>query len=220
MGNDYGAGDEAPSHGVWVDGFAIDQYEVTNAMYRGCVDRLGCNPPRSSATSTRPDYYDNPTYDNYPVINVTWDDAKFYCERNGMRLPTEAEWEKAARGGLDNKEFPWGNEEPICAQGSKIGANFLDCHLGDTLPVGSFAANNYGLYDMSGNVWEWVADYFAPYDNGAANNPAGPSLGVERVVRGGSWNERDLIVRVARRGWSKPDNWNNVYGFRCARTRR
>ena len=152
MGSGDGDSDERPVHSVYLDAFWIDQTEATNKMYLICVDAGECWDPggiiRSSAEANS----------NYPV-NVSWDMAAAYCTWAGVRLPTEAEWERAARGGLQGAKYPWGDEEPSCQVGISNGAQFNNCS-GDSLEVKTFLPNGYGLYDMSGNVWEWVADWY------------------------------------------------------------
>ena len=164
MGYDDGDDDEKPERTVFLDAFCVDKYEVTNAQYRECVDAGGCNPPARTSSPGRLLYHDNPEFDNYPVIWVSWDDAQAYCEWSGKRLPTEAEWAKAARG-TDERLWPWGNSEP---DGSRVNLCDVNCtydwkesHLDDgylgTAPVGSFEAGKspYGVYNMGGNVREW-----------------------------------------------------------------
>jgi eukaryotic-like serine/threonine-protein kinase len=214
--------DEEPQHTVNLDGFYIDQYEVTNAQYEGCVDVGECDPPERSDSYTRDNYYGNSKYDDYPVINVSWLDADDYCAWRGARLPTEAEWEKAARGGLDGKLYPWGDT----FDGDRV--NFCDsnCELdwanpeyddgyNDTASVGIYAPNGYGLYDMAGNVWEWVSNWYDVYPGGDPN--ASDYYGQEkRALRGGSWFNDGIFLRVASRGRYAPSNANFNLGFRCA----
>ena len=175
---------EEPAHEVYIDDFYIDRTEVTNAQYAVCVMQGKCTLPESSKSNTRTSYYGNAEYDNYPVIYVDWNQAMAYCEWRETRLPTEAEWEKAARGGLEGKNYPWGDEAPGCAKGAKNGAKFIDCPSMDSVEVSSFAPNGYGLFDMAGNVWEWVQDWYsAIYYSSQASwaNPLGPVSGDEHL---------------------------------------
>ena len=223
MGDAFGEGfpDELPVHNVCLSAFQMDIYLVTNAQYKACMDAGGCTAPGNITSATRPSYYGNPTYNNFPVINVSWPQANAFCTWAGGRLPMEAEWEYSARGGLSGQRYPWGNTAPVCTLLAVNGAQTWDCSLHDTMPVWSFAANGYGLYDMAGNVWEWVNDY---YDSGyylvsPQNDPPGLSSGVYRVFRGGSWlswNPTDL--RVANRDHQLPPSSQlGFLGFRCAK---
>jgi formylglycine-generating enzyme required for sulfatase activity len=159
--------------------------------------------------------------DTHPIVNVSWNDAKAYADWAGAALPTEAQWEKAARGG-DGRPFPWGFawDATKCANGSNSGAG--DTPRG-THPVGSFpaGASPYGALDMAGNVWEWCADWYDAdyYKNAATKNPTGPDTGTGRVLRGGSWIDYlyDGFVRTAHRdSLDFPDCWIDYVGFRCA----
>jgi formylglycine-generating enzyme required for sulfatase activity len=148
--------------------------------------------------------------------------AKTYCEWRGGGLPSEAQWEKAARGELQGMDYPWGNEKPVCEKGAQNGANFYDetgCNNTDTEPVGSYSPNGYGLFDMAGNVWEWVNDWDQSnyYGSSLASNPTGPGSGDTRLLRGGSWRSTTYYLRVAYRYHDlDPDYSSDFIGFRCA----
>ncbi len=223
MGSENGADREKPVHTVFLDAFYMDVYEVTNTRYAKCVSAGACQPPTNSASYTRTTYYSDTQYADYPVIYVTREMAKTYCEWRGGGLPSEAQWEKAARGGLQGMDYPWGNEGPVCEKGAQNGAKFDDnagCNDTDTDPVGSYSPNGYGLFDMAGNVWEWVNDWYSEnYNNSSnGNNPTGPVSGDLKVLRGGSWGDDDWhYLRVAVRFGANLDNsFYTIIGFRCA----
>jgi formylglycine-generating enzyme required for sulfatase activity len=215
MGSDNGESDERPIHTVYLNAFWIDQYEVTNKQYKACVDAGTCEPPSSKNSYTHPSYYENSEFDNYPVIFVSWDKANRYCEVwvDGD-LPTEAQWEKAARG-TEAFTYPWGNDAP-----RKDLLNY-DQNIGDTTEIGIYTRGKspFSAYDMAGNVWEWVNDY---YQSGyytvlgdSASNPQGPSTGSARTLRGGSWRYDYASVRSSDRGAYSSDFTNFLTGFRC-----
>jgi len=215
MGSDNGSSDEQPVHEVNISSYYIDQYEVTNAAYKLCVDAGVCQPPIDASSATRVSYYGNSQFDNYPVINVGWNMSHAYCDWRGARLPTEAEWEKAARG-TDGHTYPWGENIDITF------ANYNGT-VGDVTVVGSYASGQspYGVYDMAGNVWEWTADWYSDtyYASSPTSNPLGPDSGQSRVLRGGSWNVNDYSVRSAYRGSGlDPAASFSSLGFRCSRS--
>lgn len=218
MGSDEGSDYEQPVHQVYLDAFYMDIYEVTNAAYKACVEEGVCTPPHNTSSSMRDSYYGNSEFDNYPVIYVGWNQANAYCEWRGASLPTEAQWEKAARG-TDDRTYPWG-EGISCNQ-----ANYYHGRehcVDDTTEVGSYESGKspYGIYDLAGNVWEWVADWYSEtyYQNSPSENPSGPSSGQYRVLRGGSWNYNDYVARSAYRNFYSPDDFIYDVGFRCARS--
>mgnify|MGYP001609032793 CR=1 FL=1 len=222
MGEDskrYAVGDPiyvyAPVHQVYLDGFYIDKYEVTVARYAKFLDPGKRSPPR---------FWNDVNLEAHgerPVIGVSWDDADSYCRWAGKRLPTEAEWEKAARGS-DGRKYPWGNDQPRQSLGSydPYGVRSWQGY-GTLAPVGSYEAGRspYGAYDMAGGVWEWVADWYDNkyYDRSPKSNPKGPEKGKERGVRGGSWRHPPELMRSAYRHHYQPTVLPFTYlGFRCA----
>jgi formylglycine-generating enzyme required for sulfatase activity len=216
MGSSSGEGDEVPVHEVCLDAYWIGQTEVTNAQYRACVDDGVCPPPLDRA------WFDDPAYDAYPVVEVTWDGATAYAAWIGGSLPTEAQWEYAARG-PEAWTYPWGN----AFDGERT--NFCDTNCdrdwrsaevndgyGQIAPVGSYpgGASWVGALDIAGNVWEWTADWYGSYPAESQTNPTGPESGESRVVRGGSWAESSYLLRTTYRDYDSPGSGSALVGFR------
>jgi formylglycine-generating enzyme required for sulfatase activity len=214
MGSDQGQENEQPIHRVWLDEFGIGRYPVTNQDYAVFLSQSGQAPPRfwSDAKFSAAEQ---------PVVGVTWDEAVAFClwlsEKSGrpVRLPTEAEWERAARGGVEGTLYPWGNEAPWKKQ-------FVGCDPVTDGParVGINEPNDFGLYDMSEGVHEWCSDYYDAnyYRSSPARNPQGPPSGQRRSSRGGSWRHKIKFSRCAARSSLPPSFKYADYGFRVAMT--
>ncbi len=212
MGHEQWDADEKPAHRVYLDAFYMDTYEVTTARYVLFMKETGREQPAQWKDV-------NPTTDGErAVVGVTWHDADAYCRHYGKRLPTEAEWEKAARG-TDGRMFPWGNEEP-----TRLHANFGSTWTGyeTLLPGGSLEAGKspYGLYELAGNAWEWVADWYDrdSYKSSPDRNPTGPSRSGSKVLRGGSWYDMLYDLRSTNRNYLGPKSTHFNLGFRCAQS--
>lgn len=232
MGDDESQPDEAPSHVIRIDSYFIDETEVTNGQYQQCVEAGACNPPSRSGATYHPAYFGDPSFDNFPVIFVNWFNARDFCGWRGARLPTEAEWEKAA--GFEptlaiRYVYPWGDEfdgtrlnfcDVNCTRDDR-NTDYDDGHR-DTAPVGSYPSGRspVGLFDMAGNVMEWVADWYDPryYAQSTDTNPLGPLDGEYKAIRGGSWLSSEDEVRVSGRGSYDPSVSRAHLGFRCAMT--
>jgi formylglycine-generating enzyme required for sulfatase activity len=200
--------DEEPAHNVTLKAFWIDKLEVTNAMFTLCVKAGACDLPQALKSGTRESYFNNPEFNDYPVVYITWAQASNYCTWAGRRLPTEAEWERAARGD-DFRTYPWGDERPDSSRGN------FNYFVGDTTKVGQFpaGASPFGVLDMAGNVAEWVNDYYDSnyYSQGVSMNPPGPgarSNFFARVVRGGTYQDAFIDIRLANRASVLGSNLN------------
>jgi len=200
-----------PAHPVTIDSFYMDRFEVTNKEYLKFCTETGHRLPEFWGLEV---YKSGPEFPDYPVTGVSQADAEAYAEWTGKRLPTEAEWEYAARGGLEDTEFPYGQE----ADRSKARYNNPAAEKGP-VRTGSFEPNGFGLYDMSGNVWEWVSDWFdgGYFSNSPVLNPKGPTFGDFKVFKGGGWHSGSSCTTVYRRN-ALPKYWVDIAGgFRCAR---
>ncbi len=208
-----GEPDESPAHNVYLDAFYMDTYEVTNQQYSACLADGACPSPKSNASLRNANYFGNPQFDQYPVINVNWEMAKAYCEWRGAELPTEAQWEKSARG-TDGRVYPWGND--ISCSNANYGGCVKDIAMVGSNPSGKSV---YGVYDLAGNVWEWVSDWYSAdyYSGMPAENPVGPGGGEMKVMRGGSWSDLASSARSSNRYGNDPKLFGDSVGFRCAR---
>jgi len=202
--------DWQPEHKVSVDAFYMDKCEVTNSQYFEFCTKTG-NPLPEFWGSQQ--FKCNLDYPDHPVIGVSFMDAVKYAQWAGKRLPTEAEWEYASRGGLSNYNYPWGNQ--IDSTLVNFGKKYKT-----TLKVGSFKPNGYGLFDMGGNVWEWTMDNYGPdyYANSPSQNPTGPNSGRFKVIRGGSWHSGAMCIQNYYRNGLPPSWVDFAVGFRCVKS--
>jgi formylglycine-generating enzyme required for sulfatase activity len=210
--------DEVPRHPVALSSFWIDRTEVTNAQLARCVAAGACTPPYPPALAVHEGYYEDPEYAGHPAINVDWQHGQSYCTWAGGQLPTEAQWEYAARG-PDERLYPWGDRPP-----DETLLNYAGI-VNNTAPVGLYAdgASWVGALDMAGNVWEWTADWYRPYSPAPQVNPSGPDQGIGHVLRGGSWYDdapfvrsvNRYVVREAYAEYGKPRSYGFGVGFRC-----
>jgi len=221
LGNMVEFNNEIPQHHVWLDSYWIDEHEVTFLMFVNFLNsrtekiKLSdwINDKMNDKIKSRDEHwFVAKEFENQPVFNVYWDGANEYCQWVGQRLPTEAEWERAAKGNLDQAIFPWGKEPPICDQEAKNGALFKSCEEREPNNVKSFNPNSFGLYDMSGNVWEWVSDWFGRYNDDSVDMKW-------KVMRGGGAASKIEYLRTTNRAPDIPKNPQftlDFVGFRCA----
>jgi formylglycine-generating enzyme required for sulfatase activity len=208
MGAEDGLKDARPLHRVYLSSYWLDKYEVTNARYRRCVEGGGCTPPKDRQA------FDDLERAQHPVTNITWNQARSFCQWQGRRLPTEAEWEKAARG-TDGRRYPWGNDWNIVKSrvSNAVAADAIES-------VGRQAASSspYGVVDLIGNASQWVKDWYAEdfYQSSPTRDPQGPLRGSFRVLRGGEWNEKPSNLQSSYRGWDEVTYWGPTLGVRCA----
>jgi formylglycine-generating enzyme required for sulfatase activity len=233
MGSEELGDDERPAHQVYLDGFWIDRYEVTNARFARFMAATGYQTEAethgwgwvwkgSEWEEIEGANWRHPSGPNssiegkmdYPVVLVSWKDADAYCRWAGKRLPSEAQWEKAARG-TDGRRYAWGDEFDSAKTNTK------ESKQGDTTPVGSFSPQGdslWGVSDITGNVWEWVADWYDSdyYSQAPSTNPPGPASGTHKVLRGGSWSFDEVYARTPFRYNIRPDYTYDFAGFRCS----
>jgi len=210
--------DEVPPHLVTLSDFWMDQTEVSNAQFARCVAAGACRPPFEAVLERHQGYYEDPERGDYPVLNVNWLHGHDYCAWVGGALPSEAQWEYAARG-PESFTYPWGDDPP-----DETLLNY-DKNLGDTAPVGSYPAGASwcGALDMAGNVYEWTNDWYLVYPAEAQVDPTGPERGIGHVLRGGSWYDNHEFVRAANRyviseayrDYFAPSGHGFNIGFRC-----
>ncbi len=197
--------DDRPAHTVRLDAYWMDATEVTHAAYAEFVTTQSHRPPYHWLDGDLPE-----RLERYPAYNVDWHDARAFCEWKDKRLPTEAEWERAARGNLEGARYPWGDEKP-----DRDKARFST--QAGPAPVAQHSPNGFGLYDMAGSVAEWCNDWFERtyYSNSPLENPSGPWEGMYRIVRGGAWSDGPNRITVFFRNWIRPNQRTPNLGFRC-----
>lgn len=202
-GSEEGEADERPQKKIYLDEFLIDRYEVSNAQYAKCVSAKVCRKPAPQQGFDAPDQ---------PVYGLSWDMANTYCRWAGLRLPTEAEWEKAARG-TDGRKYPWGNEPPTPELAT------FSCKATTTVNSHPAGVSPYGAFNMAGNVAEWVSDWYSPsyYASAPAKNPTGPAKGEKKILRGGSYFSAPNKLSTTYRLWENPKYNYTPYGVRCAK---
>ena len=214
MGNEGNEANEKPAHEITLNAFYIGKYEITNRQYKAFIEATGLNSPTTWEEGNFADQFAD-----HPVTGITWEDAYAYCDWLGdatkkkYRLPTEAEWERAARGGLSGMKFPWGNDI------NKLRANYGKNFAEGTTPAGKIKSNELGICDMAGNAAEWVADWYSEdyYAQSPKDNPKGPDSGGSKVVRGGSWRNDPEEICVSIRKEEQPTSSSEYIGFRIVR---
>ncbi len=226
--------DEKPRKRVYVDAFYMDVHETTVAEYRQCVSAGSCKAAKVSSDKKRGPYYnwDKSGRDDHPINGVSWNDANSYCQWKGKRLPTEAEFERALRGGFEGRKYPWGNSSTPPSQYGNYADESAKRRFSDwtiikgyddgyagTAPVCRFSQNEHGLCDISGNVWEWCEDWYDKdfYNRMPARNPINRTKASNRVLRGGGWLAYPRYLRSSGRYWGNPADRNIYGGFRCSR---
>jgi formylglycine-generating enzyme required for sulfatase activity len=200
--------DDTPARKIRVRPFYLDQAEVTNQRYAAFLKATRRKPPFHWSKGALP-----AGKENFPVVNVTWEEAGAFCRWEAKRLPTEAEWERAGRGIAEGAQYPWGDRAPT-AKDARYDA------VDGPGPVCQFPKNYFGLCDMPGNVWEWVADWYGRdyYPSAAASDPQGPDKGIYRVIRGGSWFDQPKFLASSYRSWARPAERSPTIGFRCVKS--
>jgi formylglycine-generating enzyme required for sulfatase activity len=200
--------DDQPARRIIISPFYLDDHEVTNAQYAAFLKSTRHRPPYNWPSGRIP-----ASKEDFPVVDVSWDDASAYARWSGKRLPTEAEWERACRGLSEKTKYPWGNREPT-EQDARY--NVLD----GPGPVCRFPKNSFALCDMAGNAWEWIADWYEKdyYTRSPERDPRGPENGLYRVLRGGSWADHPKFLTCAYRSWARPAERSPNIGFRCAKS--
>jgi formylglycine-generating enzyme required for sulfatase activity len=214
MGSDGSESNEKPVHEVTLRAFYIGKYEITNRQYKAFIELTGLKPPTTWEDGNFPEQVAD-----HPVTGITWEDAYAYCDwlsdfsKKKYRLPTEAEWECAARGGLAGMKFPWGNDI------NKLRANYGKNYSEGTTPTGKIKPNDLGICDMAGNAAEWVSDWYSEefYAQSPKEDPKGPDNGDKKVVRGGSWRDDPEDIRVAVRKYESSGSASEYVGFRVVR---
>jgi formylglycine-generating enzyme required for sulfatase activity len=210
MGND----EDSPRRDIYLDAFYLDTYEVTVARYAQFLAATG--------NVRLPDEWPGDStlqVNDCPVVGVDWQDANSYCRWAGKRLPTEAEWERAARGS-DGRKYPWGNDVPSAGQARFGQPSQNEVYRDGVAQVGTHATDQspFGVYDLAGNVSEWVADWYADsFPRAEVRNPPGPETGTAKVLRGGGWYDPSDRITTTKRWYARPEHRSDAIGFRCAR---